>query len=513
MKKFKDIRIGIRLNLTLTTAIIILLSAFGVYTYNSQMTSYLSEADVQMHEELKDLSLFVNQISRVDKTKQAEFTSEQLAEVKSIFKNKVYYNLGYPYLVKTNGDILVHPDIEGKSIANYDFFKQILNSGSNSGSLHYNWEGQEKVQYFNYLEGLDAYVVVTFYEKDLKERVQKTIYTLVVVVVILVVVFFFIILFLSRSITSVLKKAVKFAESIAAGDLTTNLEVKQKDEIGQLALSLQTMKLKLTNIIDDVVESAQIIATASDQLSSNSSEQAAATEEVSSSMEQMKANVEQNAENAEQTDRIAKRAYTEIGQGYESVRQTVKSMQEIAEKITVIEEIAEKTDLLAINAAIEAARAGEHGKGFAVVAMEVRKLAERSQQAAAQINSLSRSSVGIAQEAGDKMAKIVPEIEKTSTLIQEIAAASKEQNTGTEQVNTALLQLNSTNQQTAANAEELAGQANQLKEIITFFKVSKSSSNQSKTISSNKYKSRLKDTSDDYLFTEKETELEFESAL
>ncbi len=275
---------------------------------------------------------------------------------------------------------------------------------------------------------------------------------------------------IARGIITPINKGVNLAKSISEGDLTAEVDIDQNDEIGQLAKALKVMTHKLEDIISEIVQGAGFIATASKQLSEDASEQAAATEEVSTSMEQMIANIQQNAQNAQETEKIASKASSEIGIGYENVNNTVLSMKEIAENIVVVEEIAEKTDLLAINAAIEAARAGEHGKGFAVVAMEVRKLAERSQQAAAQINKVSKSSVSIAEETGIKMGEIVPEIEKTSTLVQEISAASYEQNSGADQVNSALMQLNNSNQNTAANSEELASQADQLRQAISFFK-------------------------------------------
>ncbi|MBK8806595.1 MAG: hypothetical protein IPO21_08105 [Bacteroidales bacterium] len=233
---------------------------------------------------------------------------------------------------------------------------------------------------------------------------------------------------------------------------------------------LQRMVHKLLEIVGHISVSANTISSASEQLTQNAQEQASSTEEASSSIEEMASNVQQNTDNAQQTESIAKKAATEIKDGYESVSKTVISMKEIAEKISIIGEIAEKTDLLAINAAIEAARAGEHGKGFAVVATEVRKLAERSQKAAEEISVLSKQSVLIAEQTGNKMAEIVPEIEKTSKLVQEIAAASREQNAGTDQVNAAIQQLNQANQENAAASEELSSQAQQMRDQVSFFK-------------------------------------------
>ena len=258
------------------------------------------------------------------------------------------------------------------------------------------------------------------------------------------------------------------AENIANGNL--NVQFKKDKELKGVYKSMYLMSGSLKKIFNEVKIAIENLSSMSLQLSERASEQASSNEEVSSSMEEMVSNIQQNTENSIQTEQIAKQAAKEISLGYESVSETVKSMLNIAENVTIIEEIAEKTDLLAINAAIEAARAGEHGKGFAVVAMEIRKLAERSQQAAGVINKLSRKSVIIAEGTGKKMEEIVPEIEKTARLVQEIAAASREQYSGSEQVNAVLLQLNQATQNTSASSEEMAKQALTLKEMMAFYK-------------------------------------------
>ncbi len=213
------------------------------------------------------------------------------------------------------------------------------------------------------------------------------------------------------------------------------------------------------------------------QLSQGATEQAAAAEECTSSMEEMASSIQQNADNARQTDKLASKAAEDARSSGDAVVRTVGAMKQVAEKIGIIEEIARKTDLLALNAAVEAARAGEHGKGFAVVASEVRKLAERSQTAAADISRLTVDGVQTAEGAGELLAKLVPDIQKTAELVREIAAASAEQSTGANQVNKAIQQLDQVIQQNSAaseemasTSEELSSQAEVLQSAIAFFK-------------------------------------------
>ncbi|MBW2187612.1 MAG: HAMP domain-containing protein [Deltaproteobacteria bacterium] len=291
--------------------------------------------------------------------------------------------------------------------------------------------------------------------------------------------------FITRMITRPIIKGVQFAQLVAEGDLSAQLDVDTKDEVGQLANALNAMVGQLQQIVtgvrtasDNVAAGSQELSSSSEQMSQGATEQAAAAEEASSSMEQMAANIRQNADNAIQTEKIAVKSSQDAKSGGEAVSETVKAMKEIASKIGIIEEISRQTNLLALNAAIEAARAGEHGKGFAVVASEVRKLAERSQSAAAEISDLSSSSVEVAEKAGEMLNQMVPDIQRTSELVQEIAAASKEQDTGADQVNKAIQQLDQVIQQNASASEEMAStseelnsQAQQLQDTIGFFKV------------------------------------------
>jgi methyl-accepting chemotaxis protein len=291
-------------------------------------------------------------------------------------------------------------------------------------------------------------------------------------------------LLLTGSITKPVTNVVKVLEALAAGDLTQRIETGSGDEIGQMERCLGSVSASLTRTIAEiraiaaeVSAASQTISATSIELSKGATAQAAAAEEASASMEQMVSNIKQNADNAQQTDKIANKSADDGQESGKSVAEAVTAMKEIAARISIIEEIARQTNLLALNAAIEAARAGEHGKGFAVVAAEVRKLAERSQKAAGEINLLSGTTVVASETAGNMLHKLVPDIQRTAELVQEIAAASREQNTGAEQINKALQQLErviqhnaSASEEMAATTEELTGQAAQLVSALGFFR-------------------------------------------
>ncbi|MBP0616052.1 hypothetical protein J6595_10700 [Jiella sp. KSK16Y-1] len=303
-------------------------------------------------------------------------------------------------------------------------------------------------------------------------------------------------IFLTRNVLRALGGEPDYAREvireISQGNLTVAVNTRKGDNESLLAAA-RDMVSKLQAIITDVTGSArnvssgsQEMSSAAEQLSQGATEQASSTEEASSSMEEMASNIKQNADNASQTEAIARQSAKDAEASGEAVGNAVKAMETIAEKILIVQEIARQTDLLALNAAVEAARAGEHGRGFAVVASEVRKLAERSQAAAQQISGLSGDTVKAAQQAGDMLTRLVPDIQKTAELVSEITNASREQNTGAAQINMAIQQLDKVTQQNtsaaeqmASTSEELASQADRLQHSIAFFKIDQQSGSMS----------------------------------
>jgi methyl-accepting chemotaxis protein len=429
---------------------------------------------------------------------EADAKTAALAAIKTMrYEEKDYF-----WINDMHPTMVMHPfkaELDGKDLSEYadpegnKLFVNFVNivKKQNAGFVHYLWPKpgvQKPVRKVSYVKGFAPWGWIIgsgIYLDDVDAVFWGEARANIIALAIILCFFGVIAWQITRSITRPLDQAVAVSNRLSEGNLNIEIDVTGADETGQLLTAMKNMIERLKVVVEDVKTAAanvssgsQQLASGSEQMSQGATEQAASAEEASSSVEEMNASIKQNADSARETEKIALKSAADAVESGKTVSETVGAMKEIATKITIIEEIARQTNLLALNAAIEAARAGEHGKGFAVVASEVRKLAERSQVAAGEISKLSVSSVDVAEKGGQMLARLIPDIQKTSELVQEISATSKEQASGADQINAAIQQLNQVIQQNAggaeemsATAEELSSQAMQLQDTISFFKV------------------------------------------
>ncbi len=431
-----------------------------------------------------------------------------------IIKDSKIAETGYTFVTDIDGLVISHPDpalIFKTSIDDLNGMEEISRrfKKGESGVQKYVYNNIPKTAGFASVPETGWGVFLSVTDKEFMGPANEVKSAVFIVAAAGFIIALIIFLLFSKTLTGPIKKGVQFAQEISEGKLHTDIDINQKDEIGMLADALKNMKEKLREVVSNVynssvqvTEGSSQLSKSAEQLSQGATEQAANAEEVSSSVEEMSANIMQNTDNAVETEKISSQAAKDAEAGGTAVLEAVQAMNEISEKINIIGDIARQTNMLSLNAAIEAARAGEHGKGFAVVASEVGKLAAVTQKAAADILELATQSVNKANNAGEKIKAIVPDIRRTADLVSEISSSSNEQKTGAGQINEAMMQLDQVIQQNAASAEEasamseeLTAQAEQLREMISFFKMeAKKSSHDSKGKSSERKPGNEKST-------------------
>lgn len=362
--------------------------------------------------------------------------------------------------------------------------------GQQSGSLTFSLAGANHFIVYRYFDTWDWLISATLPTTTMFQQRQTYLMTVGwASLIVFVVLLFAANLMGKKLIVNPVVTLVKAANEIAAGNLDQSLQIDKHDEIGILANAFETMQTTIREVVVNIRNTANAIVIISqdlnfrsEQLSNGAAAQAASMQESSSSMQEMAANIRQNAENARKTEKLAMQSTQYAEEAGRVVTDTVIAMQQIAQKTAIIEGIANQTRMLSLNATIEAARAQDHGKAFSVVASEVRKLSDITKKAAEEIKQLLMSSLNVSEKAGQMLSTLVPSIQKTTDLIQEISAASHEQSSGAEQVNLSIQQADQITQQnagiaeeTSASAEELANQARRLQQAIAFFTTAESS--------------------------------------
>ena len=375
---------------------------------------------------------------------------------------------GFAYLVDGEGNVLIHPELEGQSVADHEIYGQVVEA--KSGELTFEIDGRTRRDFLGYYENMDWIVGVATYNDEMFAAITRIVRAIIAGMVAVLLIDLVIGFVFGNSIGRPIAATASRMQEVADGRISLRrVGTNRKDEVGTLSQAIERMSVSLATIVERITGAANQISSGSSQVA-NSSEsvsqgagiQASSVEEVSASLSQLAEKVDRNAEDAQKTAEISRETTETAGQGEAAIKKALTAIEDIASRITIIQEISRNTNLLALNAAIEAARAGEHGKGFAVVASEVRKLAERSQKAAEEVADLSADGLAVAEEAGSYLNEIFPRVRSTAELVEGMNVAAREQANSIQEIEKAVGQLDSVIQQNAAASEELSSMSEEL---------------------------------------------------
>lgn len=485
MKILGKLKIRTRLNLVVSVMAMVLVFGLAYTAYIFERNRVYREVDFRTFQRLELLADISEMV--LDKSKSENFGSVEQRLGKP-FSDKDYYDSGYFFLFSSSDGVIIHPN-EASIGEDESLAKEFLQTSERK--LMTNIQGiggsEEVLLYSHKLPSRKMHVIAKVYAADAYNEIRNMVRAMFIFAPIAYGLFFLVILLFSNTIVKPLKRGVSFAKDLSEGDLTAHLSVTNLDEVGVLSQSLNDMVAKLKDVIESIKESgskvgdnSEQVTNASQELASGANEQASTVEELASSIEEVTSSIEQVTESASRANRITNEASQKIQRIGQSASKSDNAVKQIADKIRIITDISFQTNILALNAAVEAARAGEHGKGFSVVASEVQKLAERSKNAADEISSLSSRTLSVTQQANSLLYKLIPNVQKTADMIDEVMATSTEQRTNMDQINTSIQELNNSSQENSVAAEQLATGAESLKEhaggffdLIKFFKLNK----------------------------------------